>query len=140
MILRALCSAAGLLGAALALPAVAQSAGGELAANGAARAAIPAPVQVVPSSPAVSVIYKLSGEKSLRPVQVGDDGVHMYIQWGAEQELPAVFSINPQGGEEMVDGFMREGVFTIDRVYPVLVFRIDKKSAKAVRTIPKRKK
>ena len=132
MIRRALITAAVLLAAAIGAPAMAQSAGGELAAAGAASAAIP-------SSPPIVASYKLSGEKSLRPVQIGDDGVHMYIQWSADQPLPAVFAINPQGGEEMVDGFMREGVFTIDRVYPELVFRIDKKAAKAVRMIPKRK-
>ena len=131
MIRRGLISAAA-LAAAIGVPAMAQSAAGELAAAGAGPAAMPSP-------PAPMVGYKLSGEKSLRPVQIGDDGVHMYLQWSADQALPAVFAINPQGGEEMVDGFMREGVFTIDRVYPELVFRIDKKAAKAVRIIPKRK-
>lgn len=78
--------------------------------------------------------YKLSGERSLRPARVSDDGTHMYLEWAEDQALPAVFAVNTQGNEEMVDGYMRQGVFTIDRVHNHLVFRIDKKSARADRT------
>lgn len=77
--------------------------------------------------------YKVSGTKALRPTRIADDGVRTYLEWGPEQSLPAVFALNPLGGEEMVDGYMRDGVFTIDRIHPSLVFRIDKKTAKAER-------
>jgi type IV secretion system protein VirB9 len=77
--------------------------------------------------------YRLSGEKSLRPVRIRDDGVHMYLEWSEEQALPAVFALNAVGEEEMVDGYMRAGVFTIDRVHGSLVFRIGKKRALAKR-------
>jgi type IV secretory pathway VirB9-like protein len=77
--------------------------------------------------------YRLSGEKSLRPVRIDDDGTHMYLEWGEEQALPAVFALNALGEEEMVDGYMRSGVFTIDRVHCALVFRIGKKRAQAKR-------
>ena len=33
----------------------------------------------------------------------------------------------------MVDGYVRGGVFTIDRIYRTLIFRIDKEKAKARR-------
>lgn len=77
--------------------------------------------------------YRLSGDRALRPVEIGDDGIHTYIVWSEEQSLPAVFGINAIGKEEMVDGYMRQGIFTIDRIYEQLVFRIDKKAAKAKR-------
>lgn len=77
--------------------------------------------------------YKISGDKELRPSRISDDGVHTYLEWTEEQSLPAVFALNAIGEEEMVDGYMRDGVFTIDRVNKTLVFRIGKKSAKAVR-------
>lgn len=100
--------------------------GTELAA--AAEAARPAP------TPGVSyTAYRISGEKSLRPTRIGDDGVHTYIEWSEDQALPAVFARTAQGGEEMVDGYMRGGVFTIDAINPELIFRIDKKSARALR-------
>lgn len=120
----------------LALPLCAQPGFAQTVSAGELTAAS-APASAPAATPAAS--YRLSGDNSLRPVQIGDDGVHMYIQWSADQALPAVFAVNPQGGEEMVDGYMREGVFTVDRVYPELIFRIDKKSAKAVRTMAKRK-
>lgn len=81
----------------------------------------------------LAISYRLSGEKSLRPSRIGDDGVHMYLEWSEEQALPAVFAINALGEEEMVDGYMRQGIFTIDRVHHALVFRIGKKRARAER-------
>lgn len=78
--------------------------------------------------------YRLSGNRALRPMSIGDDGVRTYIEWGEYQSLPAVFGIGPTGEEEVVDGYMRDGRFTIDRVYDELWFRIDKKRAKARRT------
>ena len=44
-----------------------------------------------------------------------------------------MFGIGVNGEEEVVDGYMRGDVFTIDRVYGQLVFRIDKKRARARR-------
>lgn len=79
--------------------------------------------------------YRLSGSKGLRPTAVIDDGVKTYIQWAPDQALPATFAIGPTGDEQMVDGYMRAGIYTLDRVYEILIFRIDKSSAKAVRPL-----
>jgi type IV secretion system protein VirB9 len=93
------------------------------------------PDELPPSSepPLLTGAYRLSGERALRPASVGDDGLRTYIAFGEYQALPAVFGIGPTGEEEVVDGYMRDGVFTIDRVYGELVFRIDSKRAKARR-------
>ena len=77
--------------------------------------------------------YRITGEITLRPTQISDDGNRTFLVWGEDQALPAVFSINAFGDEEIVDGYMRAGIYTIDRVYPRLVFRIDRKAAKAER-------
>lgn len=77
--------------------------------------------------------YKLSGAIELRPARISDDGTHTYITWASDQALPAVFAVTATGTEEMVDGYMRNDVFTIDRIHPQLVFRIDKKIARAKR-------
>jgi type IV secretion system protein VirB9 len=84
--------------------------------------------------------YTLKGEATLRPLRVSDDGQKTYIEWRDDQALPAVFALNAQGEEETVDGYMRQGVMVIDRVYPKLVFRIGKRSAEASRSIPARGK
>lgn len=96
-----------------------------------AQAAHAGPSSEPGSQRASSTSYRISGEKILRPTRVDDDGVHMYLEWSEEQALPAVFALNSLGEEEMVDGYMRQGIFTIDRVYATLVFRIGKKQAKA---------
>lgn len=95
---------------------------------------VPPPMGVSEVAPVLVGEYRLSGDRALRPVSIGDDGVRTYIEWGKYQSLPAVFGIGPTGEEEVVDGYMRDGRFTIDRVYGELWFRIDKKRAKARRT------
>jgi type IV secretion system protein VirB9 len=100
-------------------------------AGGTAEASAPAR----PAGPPVAIAseYRLSGEQTLLPSRIGDDGTRTYLEWDAYQSLPAVFGIGFNGEEEVVDGYMRDGVFTIDRVYGELVFRIDKKRARARR-------
>ncbi|MCE7798377.1 TrbG/VirB9 family P-type conjugative transfer protein [Sphingobium sufflavum] len=88
-------------------------------------------------APAVEGRYKLSGNRELMPSAIGDDGFKTYMQWSPEQPLPAVFSIDALGREEMVNGYMRGDVFTIDRVYDRLKFRIDKAQLTA-RRLPQR--
>lgn len=95
---------------------------------------VPPPMGASEVAPVLIGQYRLSGERALRPVRIGDDGLRTYIEWGEYQSLPAVFGIGPTGEEEVVDGYMRDGRFTIDRVYGELWFRIDKKRAKARRT------
>lgn len=81
--------------------------------------------------------YKLTGNKELRPTLIRDDGSKTYIQWSSEQPIPAVFALDRLGREEMVDGYMRAGIFTVDRIHDRLVFRIDNAKAEAKR--PKEK-
>ena len=105
---------------------------GLVALNGCALSGEP-PVLADATDPAMAGRYQLTGAAELRPVRIADDGTHTYIVWSQEQALPAVFAISPVGAEEMVDGYMRNDVFTIDRIHRKLVFRIDKKFAQAER-------
>lgn len=85
-----------------------------------------------------SGIYKLAGDKSLRPLSVSNDGSKTYIRWAPDQPIPAVFALEAAGHEETINGYMRDGAFTIDRVYDRLIFRIDKRQATATRSPEKR--
>lgn len=88
------------------------------------------------SPPAVEgVSYRFSGAKTIRPSSISDDGRKTYISWKEDQAMPAIFARGPGGKEEMVDGYMRAGIFTIDRVYDALVFRIDREEAVARRRV-----
>lgn len=77
--------------------------------------------------------YRLKGDASVRPSAISDDGIRTTIEFAAEQPLPAVFAIGSNGEEEVVNGYMRDDRFVIDRVHSELVFRIDKARAIARR-------
>jgi type IV secretion system protein VirB9 len=79
--------------------------------------------------------YRLRGDQSVRPASVRDNGAKTVIEYAPGQSLPAVFAIGPTGDEEVVDGYMRDGLFVIDRVHEELVFRIDKAMATARRSV-----
>src|SRR3546814_18091167 len=66
-----------------------------------------------------------------------DDGVKTYIDWSPETPLPAVFFIDDYGRERLANGNMRGGLYVIDSVHEELLFRIDKKKARAKRSLPK---
>lgn len=78
--------------------------------------------------------YRLRGDRSVRPASIRDNGAKTVIEYAPGQALPAVFAIGPTGEEEVVDGYMRGGLFIIDRVHQKLVFRIDKEKATATRS------
>ncbi len=101
--------------------------------GGAGASLPPAVAQQQAAAPVSTAGYRLSGERELMPSRIGDDGTRTYLEWDTYQSLPAVFGIGYNGEEEVVDGYMRNGVFTIDRVYGELIFRIDKKRARARR-------
>ena len=78
--------------------------------------------------------YRLGGDKSLRPSEMSDDGVHTYIRWPRDRALPAVYALSDSGQETLVNGMMRaDDVFVIDAIWRKLVFRIDDRSATATR-------
>ncbi len=85
------------------------------------------------------VVYKLKGDRPLYPGRITDDGERTYIEWDRDVEMPAVFALNEQGQEILVDGYMRGGLYTIDRVYPQILFRLDRGFARAIRSRAARK-
>jgi type IV secretion system protein VirB9 len=80
--------------------------------------------------------YRLSGTRALRPAAISDDGTRTYIEWPEDAALPAVFTIDAQGREALVNGNMRDGLYVIDSVLDRLLFRIDRSVARAVRITP----
>jgi type IV secretion system protein VirB9 len=83
--------------------------------------------------------YRLSGTKALWPVAIHDDGAKTYIDWPADTPLPAAFIIDEYGRERLANGNMRGGLYVIDSVHQQLLFRIDRKTARAKRYLPKAK-
>lgn len=85
------------------------------------------------TTPAEVAHYKLRGERTLRPSAIEDDGVHTYLVWPASQTMPAVFAIDAQGRETLVNGMMRDGRYVLDSVSDKLLFRLDKQTGYALR-------
>ena len=88
------------------------------------------------ASPGVAVKagrYVLSGDSALRPSFVTDDGVHTTFTWPADRAMPAVFAIDRDGHETLVNGAVRNGSYVVDSVANRYRFRIDNHTAGAVR-------
>jgi len=109
----------------------------------------PAPKQVVEPDGFVDVAgitrrlsrYKVSGERTLWPRSVSDDGQHTYISWPRSAPIPAVYTTDQSGEEVLVNGVMgTDDVYVVDGVPQTLTFRIDGSVAHAVRINPKRKR
>jgi len=84
--------------------------------------------------------YRISGDKSLRPTEVRDDGRNTYVSWRSDWALPAVYAVREGGQEVLVDGMMRDDVMVIDGIAPKLTFRTDNRVARAERIVRRRKR
>lgn len=82
-------------------------------------------------------MYRMGGARALWPVRMHDDGIKTYIDWPPDVALPAVFVIDDYGRERLANGNMRGGLYVIDSVHEALLFRIDRKTARAKRYLPK---
>ncbi|MBU0832073.1 MAG: TrbG/VirB9 family P-type conjugative transfer protein [Alphaproteobacteria bacterium] len=96
--------------------------------------------EVLADEDVVEAYYTLHGDKTLRPVEVSDDGVHTYIEWPPNAAIPAIYMVDERGQESLVNGMMRDGFFVVDAIAPRLVFRIDRRSARAIRRLPRSKR
>jgi len=77
--------------------------------------------------------YRIKGARELIPANMSDDGLATAIEWPADAAIPAVYAIDGQGNETLVNGAMREGVFVVDAIAPRFVFRSGKRKAVAAR-------
>lgn len=91
------------------------------------------PLQSATAELVVEGRYRLSGEQSLRPSRISDDGQHTYIEFPREAAIPAVYAVDERGNESLVNGMMRDDLYVIDAVVPRLIFRIDQHVARATR-------
>jgi type IV secretion system protein VirB9 len=94
-----------------------------------------APVQAV-----ASYRYRISGTRALKPSLVMQDGPNIVIEWADGVALPAIFRIEDDGNETLVNSEIKDGRFVIAGLPKRLVFRLDKQVAKAVRAKAKAKR
>ncbi|MBB4100662.1 TrbG/VirB9 family P-type conjugative transfer protein [Sphingomonas kyeonggiensis] len=96
----------------------------------------PAPLSDAPGGATEEKVvgrYRVRGDTALRPSAIHDDGVHTYIEWPEDRALPAIYALHGRDKETLINGMMRDGRMVIDSIQDRLVFRIDDRSAEAVR-------
>jgi type IV secretion system protein VirB9 len=67
--------------------------------------------------------YWYCGDVSLKPVAAWDDGVQTTLVFGAHTELPAVFALNEDGSESLVNFGVRADRVVVQRVARRLIVR-----------------
>lgn len=81
--------------------------------------------------------YRVSGNRALRPSEITVEPGRVALVWPATAPLPAVFRIEDDGVETLVNGEMIDGRFVIDGTPRALVFRLDRQIARAARQVVK---
>jgi type IV secretion system protein VirB9 len=72
--------------------------------------------------------YWYCGDPSLKPIAAWDDGVRTTLSFGARTELPAVFVLNQDGSESLVNSDVQAGRVMVQRVAHRLIVRRGKLS------------
>jgi type IV secretion system protein VirB9 len=84
--------------------------------------------------------YKVSGDRQLWPSGMTNDGQHTYINWPRSAAIPAVYAVDAEGKDILINGMMgTDDVYVVDGVPDRLMFRIDDNVAYAVREPPKKR-
>ncbi|MBQ9602140.1 MAG: TrbG/VirB9 family P-type conjugative transfer protein, partial [Neisseriaceae bacterium] len=72
----------------------------------------------------LNYLYYGKGDKAIAPTAIWDDGRFTYIQYADNRDLPAVYKINPDGSEMLVNTHIEEDVMIIHEVTEQLVLRL----------------
>ena len=70
-----------------------------------------------------NIDYWYCGEPSLQPTAASDDGVHTRLTFAAKAEQPAIFVLNEDGSESLLNFSMDEGDVIVHRVARRLILR-----------------
>ena len=74
-------------------------------------------------APSVNRDYWYCGSPALRPVAASDNGIETRLTFGARRALPAVFVLNADGAESLVNFSMHQGTMVIERIAHRFVLR-----------------
>ena len=67
--------------------------------------------------------YSYQGSAKALPTQLFDDGQATYFAFGREEDLPAIFAVDPDGAESVVNSHMQSGYIVVDRLASGFVLR-----------------
>jgi type IV secretion system protein VirB9 len=63
-----------------------------------------------------NVAYSYEGSSKTLPVRVFDDGQDTYFSFRGSEDLPAIFAVDPDGAESVVNTRERDGYVVVDRI------------------------
>jgi type IV secretion system protein VirB9 len=92
----------------------------------------PRPLAVTASALAAAT-FQLRGNKALLPLTMQDDGVRTRITWRRDTPVPAIFAVDRNGREAIVNGRMVGADFIVERIAERFVFRRGNERASATR-------
>jgi len=70
-----------------------------------------------------NIDYWYCGDPSLQPIAASDDGVHTRLTFAAKAEQPAIFILNEDGSESLLNFSMDEGDVVLHRVARRFILR-----------------
>lgn len=74
--------------------------------------------------------YSFQGAAQNTPTRMFDDGQATYFAFGRDDDLPAIYAVDSDGGETVVNSHMRDGYIVVDRLAQGFVLRRGKEVAK----------
>jgi type IV secretion system protein VirB9 len=88
----------------------------------------PAVAQVIPPAPPPppqdkNHAYSYQGSTKVLPTRLFDDGEATYFTFAEGGDLPAIYAVEADGGEAVVNSHMRDGYIVVDRVAPAYVLK-----------------
>ena len=86
-------------------------------------ALVEAPPPPDPPPEVRNAAYAFQGSRALLPVRIFDDGRDTYFASRSDEDLPAVFAIDSDGAESVVNLRLRDGFFVADRIARGFVLR-----------------
>lgn len=92
--------------------------------------------QPVPLTPETATgTFRFSGAKRLYPIAMRDDGVRTTISWARDAPLPAIFAVDKDDRERIVNGRMDGSDFVVESIAPRFNFRLGRARATAKRLV-----
>jgi type IV secretion system protein VirB9 len=95
-------------------------------------AAVVEPPPPEPPPTELNVSYVVTGAPENRPLKIFDDGRMTYFSWDAQASVPAIFAVNADGKESLVNYDVRDGYTVVQQLAPRFILRHGKRAATVV--------
>jgi type IV secretion system protein VirB9 len=67
--------------------------------------------------------YSYKGSTKILPARLFDDGQATFFEFRGQEDLPAIFAVEPGGEESVVNSHVLDGFIVVDRLAPAFVLR-----------------